>query len=1093
LVWQYRPSASSQGSALSISIPEWCKSDGEASMGTLISNATSAVPGLFIVAPSTGKLLYWETASNATVMGFAKQKQSGLQGSISGLFYGERVTDVINAEPSGVILTLSTGRVAQITFRDPQGKPALSVNFLQSTAKLAAGGLFYGIRNVLGNSAWRKDIAAVRAGNSLFRGQRDIIVASTSGLFEIWDSHWNSVNSLRAEIDLQKDICSFLGLGADSKPESSLKVLDFVAAHKETKLSSNSEERHETTTLFILVAISRNTSTKTCAVIKAQLRDDNMNLLSSYILENVVITNELDKQKPSLHVAEPWDTAFILLGQKLWILSLCEIEPSPSAQLLDGVVSKPFQDRVQFQTGDKYEILGSGAEETALDTQGSGCLLMIRGFGLIHISTTPSKPDSVEYARVTAKQKIEQAVFYGTMSNTPLSFSSDGEPTFSVPEFEEAALVICSEILRSTSRFISRGGISLEQNFRLRSKALSDLTAELVRRRTPLSKRVQWELVWAGEKLAAQRSMWSLEEDFRRRWDSETFLSRVIGLMNDKFKTKYVPSDNNNQNDPVRQWFVRDTFQMQHIIPWIFNTIRGLKGPSGRSGPAFLSHVYQASELSLTILEEAYRFREDHAMQYGLGEENFDNGVFLGPYTETPEFWTSENMVYNETIHMLDLELDSTRSWMQQSVSKVAHADDDMLGHIGKNSCRRLRTLNKMLSERVRWLSAQDDPKLADEAIALNDSSQKQRRWQLYKMAGIGELHGAISLAEEFRDVEALVELMIELQDQIRGNSSSMGTPVAAVSPTVYNASTLRQKISGYFESFGDLWADAFFSRQIVAGQPGVLLSMKEYQSNVTRFLRMDRSYLPLSWINDIVGEEDYETASEALEKLALDPDTKLWDQRVQLSLAKLTKLASLEKTNNPNNNVTTLAILQRLDNVLEIGGIQDLTYDHILPALHSAIDQKAEIELAMEQFGSQIIDRPALRDLLEELLTHLIRRQALDADQLINLLTLIDEVQFLEGEESAVYKHQFYLALRVLRLSGYASSDPARHDFLLKQIWRRCIIRNDWRAISKADIRSDSDRKSLYRNTALASTLADCIMEGMLRFAMLFWLITDG
>ncbi|OKL58905.1 hypothetical protein UA08_05803 [Talaromyces atroroseus] len=1074
LIWQYHPSAPSQGSELSISIPEWCKSDGEAPMGTLISNITSTVPGLFIVAPSTGKLLYWETASNATVIGIAKQKQSGLQGSISGLFYGERVTDVINVEPSGVILTFSTGRVAQITFRDPQGKSALSVNFLQSTAKLAAGGLFYGIRNVLGNSAWRKDIAAVRAGSSIFRGQRDIIVASTTGLLEIWDSHWNSVNSLRAEIDIQKDICSFLGMGGDSKSDS-LKVLDFVAAHRDTKLSSNSEEQHETTTLFILVVIYRKASTKTYAVIKAQLWNDNMNLVSSHILENVVTTDELDKQKPKLHVTQSWDTAFILMGQKLWILSLCKIEPSPSAQLLDGVISKPFQDRVQFQTGDKYEILGSGVEEKSLESQGSGCLLMIRGFGLIRISATPSRLGSTEYVCVTAKQKIEQAVFYGTMSNTPLSFSSEGEPTFTVIEFEEAALEICSEILRSTSRFISRGGISLDQNFRLRSKALADLTAELARRRIPLSKRVQWELMWAGEKLAAQRSIWKLEEGFQKRWDSETFLSRVIGLMNDKFKTKYVPSDNINQNDPVRHWFIRDTFQMQHIIPWIFNTIRGLKGPSGRSGIAFMTQVYQASELSLTILEEAYRFREDHALQYGLGGENFDNGVFLGPYIEIPEFWTSENMVYNETIHMLDLELDSTRSWMQQPVSQVAHADDDILGHIGKNSCRRLRALNKMLLERVRWLSAQDDPKLGDEAISLNESSHQQRRWQLYKMAGIGELQGAISLAEEFRDVEALVELMIELQDQIRGNSSSLGAPI---SPTVYNTTTLQQKIQGYFDCFGELWADAFFSRQIAAGQPGVLLSMKEYQSHITRFLRKDSSYLSLSWINDVIGEEDYDAASNALESLALDHNAKLWDQRVQLSLAKLTKLASMENATDSDNNLSTLTILQRLDDILEIGGIQDLTYEHILPALHSAIDQKAEIELAMEQFGNETIDRPALRDLLEELLALLIRRHALDADQLINLLTLIDEVQFLEGEEGAVYQHEFYLALRVLQLSGYASSDPVRHDFLLKLIWRRCIIRNDWRAIASADIRSDSDRKSLYRNTALAATLSDCVLE---------------
>lgn len=232
-----------------------------------------------------------------------------------------------------------------------------------------------------------------------------------------------------------------------------------------------------------------------------------------------------------------------------------------------------------------------------------------------------------------------------------------------------------------------------------------------------------------------------------------------------------------------------------------------------------------------------------------------------------------------------------------------------------------------------------------------------------------------------------------------------------------------------------------------------------------------------MSWINDVVGEGDYETASKSLERLALGHTTKLWDKRVQLSLARLTKLASLESTNSLDKDAPP-KVSQRLDNVLEIGGIQDLTHDHILPALHSAIDQKAEVELAMDQFATKLMDRPALRDLLEELMGYLIRGQALAADQLINLLSLMDDVRFLEGEESAVSKHQYYLALRVLRLNGYASNDPSAYDFFLKCIWRRCIIQTDWRAITGAEIRSDIERKSLYRQASLAETLIDCFRE---------------
>lgn len=1084
LVWPYTNVPSRGGSGLlSISLPDWCSNDGEALLGTLISNATNIVPGLFIIVPATGKMIYWETASNATFVGIAKQKQSGLHGSISGLFYGEKVTDVINAEPSGVIATFSSGRVAQITFRDPQGKPALSVNFLQSTAKLGAGGLFFGIRSVLGSSAWRKDTAAVRAGSSLFRGQRDIIVLSTSGLLEIWDSHWNGVNKIRAEVDLQKEICSYFGFESNGKPENCLRVHDFVTTYREAKPSSSAEEQHNESTLFILIEISLKADTKSLAVVKARIHNDNIKVLFSNTLENMKLAHDCDKQRPRLHVMENWETAFIVIGQKLFVMSLQQIEASPSAQLLNGVIPKPFQDRIQFQEGDKYEILGIGSEETSSEAQNSGCIVMIRGFGLIRISATSPGSDPTEYARVTAKHKIEQAVFFGTMPNTPLSFSSDGEPIFALQEYEEAALQICNDILRSTCQYIPRTGISVEQTMRRRSKALSDLSAELIRLRLPLSANVRWELLWAGEKLAAQRSMWNLEEKFRERWTSGTFLSRVISLMTDKYKTNYVPSPNDKQNDHVRQWFDCDTFQMQHIIPWIFNAIRGLKGPSGRSSPEFLSQVYQASELSLTVLEGAYKFREAHALQHGFNEEDFDNGVFLGSYFDIPEFWTSENMVYNETLHMLDFELESSR-WVHQSVSDTAGEDRDMLASIAENSCRRLRVLNMMLTERVRWLSAQKDPKLADEAVTLKHLAVKQRKWQLYKMGGIGQLQGAIDLAEDFRDLEALVELMVELQYLVKNKSSPVETTISINSSSVRDESGYKQKIMGYFDHFGEPFADAFFSRYISIHQPGVLLTMKDFQNHLTRFLRKRRSYAPLSWINDIVGEGDYQTASSALEQLALDHDDNLWDQRVQLSLAKLTRLASLEESNVSDDTYPTK--LQELDDRLEIGNLQERLYDHVLPALHSAIDEKAEVELAMDQFGGRVADQPALKDLLEELLTRLIRRKPLDAEQVINILTLIDDVRFLEGDESSVSGREFYNALRVLRLSGYASSDPIRYDFLQRSIWRRCFIRDDWHNISTTEFLSDDKNKSLFLNTTIARTLLACREDGESRLVVI-------
>jgi nuclear pore complex protein Nup133 len=287
------------------------------------------------------------------------------------------------------------------------------------------------------------------------------------------------------------------------------------------------------------------------------------------------------------------------------------------------------------------------------------------------------------------------------------------------------------------------------------------------------------------------------------------------------------------------------------------------------------------------------------------------------------------------------------------------------------------------------------------------------------------------------------------------------------------------ERITRYFECFGEPWADAFFSRQIVVGQPGMLLSMKEYQPYVTRFLRKSPSYYRLAWINDVIGEDDYQAASHALEHLALEQETNLWDKRVEISLAKLTKLASWERDGRLEL-ASGHEEIRTLDAVAELGSIQDLVHEHISPALHGAIDRRAELDLAMDHFGKYIVsNRPALRELLEDALANVIDRNALGIDKIIDLLTLMDPMHFLEGEESGLLGREFHLALRILRLSHYADSDPTYYNALQKTIWRRCMIRDNWESIGKTELRLDAELETHVRNTSLLRTLTECASEG--------------
>ncbi|GAD95451.1 hypothetical protein AOR_1_2032144, partial [Paecilomyces variotii No. 5] len=1087
IVWPYAlPSSSpSPSDTFTLTIPESCRSPGGVTpCGVLIPNATVAPPGLLIVVPGIGKIIYWETVSNAVVLGLVRQKQNGIQTSIPGMLPGEYAKEIINAEPSGVIVTFSSGRVAHVALRDPQGKAALTVNFLRSTSKLSGSGFFGGIKSVLTGGLWKRDIAAARAAKSSQRGQRDIVIATSTGILEIWDTHWNNGSTMKTEVDLRHTICEAISnTPLDAGYENGFRILDFVCAPQPDGMNQISNpDTDPAVSIFALVIHTQQHGVSTLAVLKIDISGNDGRVVSTYHVEPRNVPSHFENSNAKLHIPKLGDTAFIVLERSVIILSLVPVRESPSSQLLMESRQIPgyFQDCIQLRVDRQVEVLGTSVEDQSDNRVYPACLVMLRGFGIIRIAATPptGSENTLEKVQMTAKDKLEQAIFYGAMSENPLDFLSEKWLNFPAEELEDAALDICDELLRSGSRFVPAAAVSIEQHLSLRAKALDDLVFHLIRHGVPLSRLTCWRLLWGAEKLASQRALWKVEERFRKSKNGKpTYLNRVVESMNEKFKTRSEGAS--DRNDSVRHWFIYDTFRMEHIIPWLFNAIRDHKGGASRQGQQFADQVYEASELSLAVLETAFRFRDEHFAAYGLREEPLEDGILLSGYEDLPEFWTSHGMGYIETSHLLDLELDSCRSWLQRQISRGESTDTLTVEKVAHNSFRQLRVFGKMHRERVRWLSAQSDLQLVDESKSIENNHIRQRKWQLFKLAGIGQLKEAMSLAEEFQDMHVLVELIVELQDQSKADKSQKGE--SSDETCNEGLEQCRRKIAEYFERFGGLWADAFFSRQISVGQPGMLLAMSEYRPHVTRFLRKEPSYSRLSWINDVIGETDYDTASSSLERLALEEESDVWSQRAELSIAKLCRLAAWEK-NPPNFDYPGAPEeIDRFDRCVEINETQDLVYEHISPALHGAIDQKAEIELAVEHFGRHLEkDRPAFHEVLEIMLSRVVAREVLTADQLIDLLTLMDDVQFLEGEHDGISGRQFYVALHTIKLSGYAKTDPELYDFLQKLVWRRCMIRDNWEALGNTEQKLDKEVEEEAFNTALFRTMTECL-EGPL------------
>ncbi|KAJ5172270.1 hypothetical protein N7492_004863 [Penicillium capsulatum] len=1082
ITWPYSvPSSTpSPSETFTVPIPESCRDlNGALPLGVLLSTATGECPGLLVIIPSTGKIIYWETVSSAASLGLSRQKQSGIQGSVSGLLTGEYATEIMNCEPSGVIITFSSGRVAHITLRDSQGKPSVVVNFLRSTVGTSGGGILGGLKSVLGGGSWRREVAAVQAGACRQRGQRDVIIATSTGLVEIWDTHWNHGNALKRKFEVKDDILAAIPRGSDNlTTEPDFKIMDFAFAGQCPLDESGSLDSTESWRLFLLVRSPQWPDSKTMFIVQLLLSGNESRILSTHPVDLHTVPDLREDSKPRILLTKSESTAFVLIEQSFVLLSLSGVpEETPTSQLLADTCKTPttFQDIIHLRSGKEYEILGHGPEDWPQEDNGS-CVVMIRNFGVIRINVAPRHTiDDTEDNQITAKHKLEQAIFFGTMARNPLNLAGGNGFDFPASEIEQASLEICEELLRSESRFVTSTAISIDQNLRLRAKALSDLAALLLRKGNPLSRAARWELLWGAEKLAAQRAMWRSEETLKEK--SSGLLGQVIDSMNDKFKTR--PESSRDETDPVRHWFLRDSHQMEHVIPWIKNAIKSHWSKSPKQARKLSEQLLEASELFLSITETAYRYRDEHASLYGLADDFVEDGVLADGYKGLPEFWTSRAVGYSETSHLLDWELDICLKWGQQDVSSADAPDGQVLKKIAENSARHLGVLGQMHRERARWLTAQGDPKLMDECVSIEQAHVKERKWQLFKLAGISHhLQDALSLAERFRDMEALVELVIELQDRVK-NQRTQDTS-ADVPAFAQSEADVGQQISQYFDRFGEPWADAYFSRQVSLGNPGALLSMRKYQSAVTRFLRKTPAYSKLSWINDINGEDDFETAATCLKNLALENEKQLWCHRVEISLAKLGKLAACERSCS-TGQASDQEEIKRIDDHSEIDEIQNTLHAYIKPLLEGAIDHRAEAELALDHFGKHIAeDRPSLHELLGESLSMLVHKTVIGAGGLIDLLTLMGPVLPSEEGDSELCGREFFQALRVLGHSRYSQQDPSYVLALRKLIWRRCMIKDDWEARGKAAESSSGNSDSVADDTALYQTLWSCSADAI-------------
>lgn len=1068
-------------------------------LGSLVSaSASSTEPGLVVVFPTTGKITYWESIASAATLDLIRQQRNGVELSISGMLSGETVIQILNAESAGFILAFSSGRLAYMSVRDGQGRPAISVQFLRSSSGPISGGIFGSLRNALSSSAWRGDIAAVRAGRPEKVGERNIVVATTKGKLQSWNIQRGGHNSLQAEAEGREAIVMAIKEAQPALADlllESFEVLDFTYTPKSLADTQLSDQENDGKHLLLLVSLTGHQMAH-YSLVEVVLKQEGLTIgnirpINSY--KTPVSRNATSKTR--LYLPSPALVAYVVFDRAVVVLSMAKQQDSPDSQLLTESHIQPqaFEDVVDFRGDMDVEIVGSGMEEPHGPSNGieesksrrhkakhPAAVLIVRGGGVVRVAATDiPKLISSNAQQVTAKSKLEQAVFFGTLEQNPLSFAVRSELQFPAEEVGAAALELSGEILKSQTKLIPAMPASIDMNLRKRAAALQHLAEHLKATGVALDRATRWRLLWNAEKMEAALLIWkNYDESVKTKPEGQKrgLLTDIVESIHENYKSQPVAEA--GELDRVRHWFINDIWNLEIAIPWAYQVIKYTFQDGQNDHNYVMSILSEANDLVISALEGAFRFRTANLDLYGLQDEQLEHGILKANYEGLPEFWTS--IIYLVTNARKQAELAGALVKHYMRNEEKAELDSVLVEKIRRENSSLIDLAIRTNLERMRWDLAQDSPQQqieAEEIRALQTSAQDE---QITVLATELELPDeAIALAEKHQIMPTLASVVIlelnECADRIRD------TEIAREDFELWGnrMMSLQENIKGYFSRFGTSWASAFYEHEIEIGAMAQLLdNYPEQQKYLTAFLRSKPEYSKLSWIHEVTREGDVDHASETLLDLGLKREQNVWSKKIELSLGILARVAgrNYSQTNGiliPDGGQTELVAARKELGLIQI---QDQVYEHVYPSIEDAIDDNAEVQLALEAYGNKgLMGQKRSSLLLNKSMGHLIRHEAMDALTLVDLLTLMGSNEKSEEQES-FRGLQFYLALQATR---YGLVDKDEQVLMQRVIWRRCMLRDDWAEINNTDLKYDQQVSEQLSKTALYMTFRACFKNG--------------
>ncbi|KAK4956948.1 hypothetical protein LTR66_013315 [Elasticomyces elasticus] len=1073
IIWDYTSPKAVQPPR-TFDLPNPSRGNAPIAIGALVTTSSSDI-GLLVIS-SAGQITYWENVDSAESLNLFNQRRNAVDGSLGILFSGETVLDVLSAGLAGFVALLSSGRVAQIRLRDAQGRAQVKAQFLRADEPSAGNGLLAGIRNAFGGSSWRRDIVAVRARSFDANGTAQIIATVSRGSFMIWTVDWRGQYTYKGPIDYGDAL--ELELKALAAPEmqstnSGFAVLDFVditgRKHNGTEVAKiqNSLDLN----LLVLVKFGDELS-DSYALVEVELREQ-VASIQRIIPTSTYAAVATRSWKPRLSLPATGHIAYITMGDAVVLVSIMEEDDSPEAQLrMDQHQSTvdTFQESIFFRPDKGHEVLGTG------DAEGSSVIVFLKGFGIVRVTAVEKEG---QRSRLPIQSKIEQAVSYGTMADNILDFSTKQGDNHSPKAIEQAALVVSNEVLRGElpySPFISS---SVETQLSNRAKALRALV-RFMRQNCTMSKHCAWSLLWDAEKLAAAQVVWSLYEARLqdRHLDHKPLLTEVIEFL--CIRNPDHSEGTRKERDPVRRWFLQQIERMEDFVPWTYQTMSEVYRSNPRGHQLMCQIISEADDVTLGIIDTVYKFREENAELYNIDPGELYDGVLKTGYEDLPEFWTSTAAMQKAVDHLIMLAREFAVNYYEKD--DLSDKDRETVGKLSLENVRLIQCSCRIHREQIAWHLSRSDEKNQALGRNMQIAWDETRHEQLRQLANAGQTHESMALAERYRDMQALVTLVMSEKNYLSSNLADASAVERAL--ILEQAEELDLRIRRYYDEFGDDWATALFDRHVQNRRCFSLISEADrYQGFVTRYLRAQTSRAKVGWINEVLWANDntedrmysLKMAGTMLLGAARTQESMVWGKKVELSMSKLACLAIAEI---PDNGIAKVPddTFEAAKDELKIVDVQQRLYDHLKPMTFGCIDIAAEVQAVLEIYGVGIKSLPALSQLLELLIEDLVRHRAMSPEQLIDVLTLMD-ISHSEIADNDIAGKEFRMALDVLRNSTL-KEQKVIYDTTHRLIWKRCFIRDDWAALDDTRDRTDDEIRSMLRETALFTTIYSLVED---------------